>query len=329
MTTARGQRLRNPPALKPWRHGVARLAVAALVCGLVLGTAAPAAQVKPTYLYSLSSFSGPLRDDTARISVDRERNESYVIYQNIVRVYGPSGMEVFSFGDDLDLGQILDLDVDGQGDLVVLSYKDSRSLVTRCNFRGEPVGAIDITNLPAGIVFGANRVVYRNGLLYFASLNSASVIVTDSGGAFRERLDLLSDIKPEERQRTGAEVFGFDVDEAGNVFFTVPVLFKVFKRSPDGAVTSFGTSGSAPGKFGVVSGVAADSRGNVLVTDKLKCAVIVFDKAFNFVTEFGYRGPRPENLIVPEDLVIDGRDRVYVTQMRRRGVSVFALDHTR
>jgi hypothetical protein len=308
---------------------VTALRVALIACALFAAAEPLQGQIRAAYLYGLASFSGPLRDDTARISVDRERNESYVIYQNIVRVYSPSGMEVFSFGDDLDLGQILDLDVDGQGDLVVLSYKDSRSLVTRCNFRGEPVGTIDIKNLPEGVVFGANRVVHRNGLLYFASLNGASVIVTDANGEFRERLDLLSDMKPEERQRTGAEVFGFDVDEAGNVFFTVPVLFRVFKRSPDGAVTSFGTSGSAPGKFGVVSGVAADSRGNVLVTDKLKCAVIVFDKAFNLVTEFGYRGSRPENLIVPEDIVIDGRDRVYVTQMRRRGVSVFALDHAR
>ncbi len=308
---------------------VTALCVALIACALFAAAEPLQGQIRAAYLYGLASFSGPLRDDTARISVDRERNESYVIYQNIVRVYSPSGMEVFSFGDDLDLGQVLDLDVDGQGDLVVLWYKDSRSLVTRCNFRGEPVGPIEITNLPEGVVFGANRVVHRNGLLYFASLNSASVIVTDANGEFRERVDLLSHMAPEERQRTGAEVFGFDVDGAANVFFTVPVLFRVFKRSPDGAVTSFGTSGSAPGKFGVVSGVAADSRGNVLVTDKLKCAVIVFDKDFNFVTEFGYRGSRPENLIVPEDLVIDGRDRVYVTQMRRRGVSVFALDHAR
>ena len=311
------------------RLRVTALRGALVACALFAAAEPLQGQIKAAYLYGLASFSGPLRDDTARISVDRERNESYVIYQNIVRVYSPSGMEVFSFGDDLDLGQVLDLDVDGQGDLVVLSYKDSRSLVTRCNFRGEPVGPIEIKNLPEGVVFGANRVVYRNGLLYFASLNSASVFITDADGEFRERVDLLSHMTLEERQRTGAEVFGFDVDGAANVFFTVPVLFKVFKRSPDGGVTSFGTSGSAPGKFGVVSGVAADSRGNVLVTDKLKCAVIVFDKDFNFVTEFGYRGSRPENLIVPEDIVIDSRDRVYVTQMRRRGVSVFALDHAR
>ena len=52
---------------------------------------------------------------------------------------------------------------------------------------------------------------------------------------------------------------------------------------------------------------------------------MVFDKDFSFLTEFGNRGLRPENLIIPDDLAIDKRDRLYVTQARRRGVSVFAL----
>jgi hypothetical protein len=322
--------IRIPMPVIRWRPGRGGALLALLVpCAVALCSPEAQAQVRATYLYNLSSFAGPLRDDTVRVSVDRERDEIYAVYQNIVRIYNSSGMEVFSFGDDLDLGRILDLDVDHHGDLIVLSYKDSRSLVTRCNFRGEPIGPIEIKNLPEGMVFGANRVVYRNGLLYFTSMDGAGVVITDANGEFREHLDLLSHISPEERQRSGAELFGFDVDGAANVYFTVPVLFKVFKRAPDGAVTAFGRSGSAPGRFGVVSGVAVDSRGNVLVTDKLKCAVIVFDKDFNFLTEFGYRGSRPGNLIVPEDVVIDRRDRLYVTQTRQRGVSVFALEYLR
>ena len=51
--------------------------------------------------------------------------------------------------------------------------------------------------------------------------------------------------------------------------------------------------------------------------------ILVFDKDFRFLTEFGYRGPRPENLIVPDDIAADRRGRIYVSQARRRGVSVF------
>ena len=118
---------------------------------------------------------------------------------------------------------------------------------------------------------------------------------------------------------------GFTVDGEGNIFFTVPVLFRVFKFSPDRKMASFGRPGSAPGRFGIVSGIVTDSRGNLLVADKLRCVVMAFDKGFNFLGEFGYRGTRPENLVVPDDLAIDTKDRIYVSQGRRRGVSVFAL----
>ena len=57
-------------------------------------------------------------------------------------------METFSFGDDLDLGQLVDVVVDGKGDIVLLSYKDSLPLVTRCDFRGVPVAPIEIQASP-------------------------------------------------------------------------------------------------------------------------------------------------------------------------------------
>jgi hypothetical protein len=257
--------------------------------------------------------------------VDQERDETYVIYQNIVRVFNPSGMEIFSFGDDLDLGQILDAAVDRNGDIILLSYKDSRSLVTRCTYRGVPIGPVEIKGLPAGLGFTASRMIHRNGLFYFASLGTSSVIVTDSNGEFRKHLEFVPMLEEDERQKGGAEMIGFSADQEGNIFFTIPTLFKVYKFSTDGKLTSFGRPGSAAGRFGVISGIASDSHGNLLVADKLKCVVMVFDKDFKFLTEFGYRGLRPENLIVPDDIAIDRRDRLYVSQGRRRGISVFAL----
>ncbi len=292
---------------------------------LLICASTPFAQGQATYLYRLASFAGPLRYDGVRVSVDQDTDETYVIYQNLVRIFNSSGMEVFSFGDDLDLGQIVDVATDRNGDIFLLSYKDSRSMVTRCNFRGVPIGPMEIKNLPAGLVFSANRMIYRNGLFYFASLTASSVIVTEANGEFRSQVEFLPLLEVNERQKDGVESFGFTVDQEGSLFFTMPTLFRVYKRSPDGKLTSFGSPGSAPGKFGVVAGIATDSRGNLFVADKLKCVVMAFDKDFNFLTEFGYRGADPENLIVPDDVATDRRDRVYVSQARGRGVSVFAL----
>jgi DNA-binding beta-propeller fold protein YncE len=168
-------------------------------------------------------------------------------------------------------------------------------------------------------------MVHRNGLLYFASLATASVIITDLAGEFRSRVEFLPFLKADDRPLDGVESIGFTVDREGSIFFTIPTLFAVYKRSPDGKVASFGRPGSSPGRFGVVAGIASDSRGNLFVADKLKSVVMVFDKDFNFLTEFGYRGLRPGNLIVPDDVAVDRRDRVYVSQARKRGVSVFGI----
>jgi hypothetical protein len=296
-----------------------------IACALAIGASTLVAQAPATYLYNLANFSGPLRYDGVRVVVDQETDESYVLYQNLVRIFSSSGMEVFSFGDDLDLGQIVDAAVDRNGDIILLSYKDSRSLVTRCNFRGVPVGPIEVKDLPAGLVFDANRMIYRNGLLYFASTSKSTVIVTDTSGGFRSHFELLPLLDVDKRKVDGAESIGFAVDREGSVYFTVPALFTVFKRSADGKLTSFGTPGSTPGKFGVVAGIATDIHGNLFVADKLKCVVLAFDKDFKFLTEFGYRGSKPENLVVPDDIAIDRRDRLYVSQSRKRGVSVFGL----
>jgi sugar lactone lactonase YvrE len=188
-----------------------------------------------------------------------------------------------------------------------------------------PIGPIEIRNLPAGLVFYANRMVHRNGLLYFASLASASVIVTDGDGQFRSHVEFLPMLEEDEKKKDGVEAIGFTVDREGGIFLTMPVLFAVYKFSPDGKLTSFGRPGSAPGRFGIVAGIASDSRGNLFVADRLKSVIMVFDKDFNFLTEFGRRGSKPANLVVPDDVAIDRRDRVYVSQARRRGVSVFGI----
>ena len=71
-----------------------------------------------------------------------------------------------------------------------------------------------------------------------------------------------------------------------------------------------------------------DSKKNYLVVDKLKCSVLVFDRNFNFTTQFGIRGYKPGDLISPNDIAIDNHDRIYVTQAGKRGgVSVYALNY--
>jgi hypothetical protein len=237
-------------------------------------------------------------------------------------------MEIYQFGDDLDLGQIVDVALDREGDVLLLTYRDSRSAIVRCNYRGEPKSTIELKNVPAEFSdFSPNRMIYRQGSFYLASLLGMMLVIADRDGNFTKGYDLLPLFELEEKDRGNVEISGFFVDADANVIMTVPVLFRAYILSPDGAVTWFGKPGGAPGRFNIVAGVVRDSKKNYLVVDRLKCAVLVFDRNVNFTKQFGIRGYRPGDLISPNDIAIDNQDRIYVTQMGKRGVSVYALNY--
>jgi hypothetical protein len=293
---------------------------------LIVGTPAVASAVTGGFVYVLSDFTGPIPYNHSRLAVDLKHNEIYVLYQNMVRVFNQSGMEIYRFGDDLEIGQIVDVAVDQDGDILLLVYKDSRWEIVRCNYRGEPKSRVTLKGQPRSFAdFSPNRMLFQNGNLYLASTGGLKAVVADQDGNFKKGFDLFSLFELEEKDRGNVEISGFNVDRDGNMLMTVPVLFRAYLLSSEGRITSFGRPGGGPGRFNIAAGIARDSKGNYLVVDKLKSAVLVFDKSFNFLTEFGYRGYKPGNLIYPEEVVVDGADRLYVTQMGKRGVSVFKL----
>ena len=61
------------------------------------------------------------------------------------------------------------------------------------------------------------------------------------------------------------------------------------------------------------------------MTDTLRSAVSVFDKEFKFQAQFGQRGFGPGDLIAPSELVVDKNGNLYVSQTRKRGISVFRV----
>lgn len=312
---------------------------AAVRAGLVLGTLALAATaghtppaaaqaVRGSYVYTLSSFTGKIPYNWSRVAVDRERNEVYVLYQNSIRVFNDAGMEVHRFGDDLDLGHIADVAVDDRGDIYLLTSRDATVSIVQCSFRGEPQSTVTLKSLPRDLgAFSPNRMLFQGGRIVLASTSDMKVVTADRQGQVTGGLDLFALLEADEKNRAGAELGGLSADRGGNLLLTVPVLFRAAVLAPDGKLAWFGRPGGAPGRFNVAAGIARDSRGNILVIDKLKGAVQVFDRRYNFVTQFAGHGHRPGQLIFPDDLVIDGRDRVYVTQMGKRGVSVFQLTY--
>jgi len=288
------------------------------------------AEVKSTYLYSLANFHRKVPYSDVRIRVDRARDEVYVIERGIVRVFNETGMELFWFGDNPALESIYDLAVDKKGDLFLLSFDLSNALDTKyflihCNYRGDLKEKITVTGIPPEFSgFFPNYLFYRDGKFLFLSSSKMQVVVTDRQGVFQKGHDLAKILEIPEMDRPNTEIFGFNQDSEGNMLFTIPVLFKAYIVSTEGKVAgSFGKAGSAPGLFGVVSGIAMDDQGNYLVVERLRSVVMVFDREFRFLQEFGYRGDKPANLIRPNEVAVGNAGKLYVTQVRDRGVSVF------
>jgi DNA-binding beta-propeller fold protein YncE len=292
------------------------------------------AEVKASYLYTLSSFTGLIPYSWVELTVDKEKNELYVCdgSERSVRIFNENGMEIYNFGEDSDLGNIniAHLAVDKDGNILLLSYtwepKGRSYSIIRCNFRGEVISRFQAQNLPSNFSgFSPSRIIYNDGRLYLVDKNQMKVAVTDMSGAYLDGYDLAALLRFDEKKRADTGIVGFHVDKDRNIFFTIPTVFQAYKLSPDGKITSFGRRGSAPGKFNIVGGIATDDKGYLYLTDTLRCVVMIFDKDFNFLREFGYRGYGPGNLIAPMELTADNRGRIYVSQSARRGVSVFQV----
>ena len=312
----------------------AKYLVIALAASLFLAPfpAQASAGVKSTFLYSLANFHGKLPYNEVRVRVDRARDEVYVVERGIVRVFNESGMEFFWFGDNAELESIYDLAVDEKGDVSLLSFnfshpEDPKYFLIRCNYRGEVKEKLAVTGLPIEFSgFFPNYMFYRDGEYLFLSSSKMQVVITDRNGVYRKGYDLADILEIPKKDRPNTEIFGFNLDSDGNMLFTVPVLFQAYVVSPDGKVAgSFGKAGSAPGMFGVVCGIAKDDQGNYLVVERLRSVVMVFDKEFRFLQEFGYVGGKPGNLIRPNEVAMGNAGKLYVTQVRNRGVSVFSV----
>ena len=300
--------------------------------GVILAAPAVAQGVGVSHLYNLSNFTGMVPYNHAVLHVDRERDEIYAVDGDSVRIFNESGMEVFRFGPDPRLGVIYDVVVDRSGDLLVLSPGLGRTdawtgtHVVRCNYRGEPKSRFRISGLPDAMAdFEPDRMILRNGRLHFVGRHQMLAAVTDIEGRVERIYDLAELVAIPMEERADTVISGFHVDADGNQIFTVPVRFRVYVVSSDGHVVGFGKGGGAPGSFGLPSGVVTDDDGNYFVADTRRNVIIVFDKNFNYLNEFGFLGTRADNLVRPSELALGNAGKIYVTQRGNRGVSVFSV----
>lgn len=295
--------------------------------GLAAALVSPAqAGVKASYLYNFSNLEGVVATDWAALTLEQESGEVLVLdsSNSTVAVYDRHGMESYTFGEDSELGIVSAVAAMEGGDLLVLSANVGPLALHRCNFRGELIGKVPVKGAPAEFLaeFAPTTLRYRGGRVYLVDMNLMKVLVARPDGTtvathdFREPLGLVG-------KRWGdAGMTGFGVDAKGNMLFTTAPIFKAHVASPSGSIRSFGEHGSTPGRFNVIGGIDADEDGNLYIVDTLRAVILVFSPELEFLGEFGGHGFDRGQLVAPKELVV-WNNRVFVSQARRRGVSVF------
>ncbi len=309
------------------------------------------AQTSASYLYHLADFNGPVASQWARIAVDRQQGEVYTLNRtdSAIQIFSDTAMQTFGFGENLALTSAVDIAAGDNGEIFVL-YRFPVATLKRLNYRGEPIGEIKTNELTKELAsFTPDFLDYQQGHLLLADAESMQVIAITPAGELLQRYDFRREIaemikanepgKPRNQAQLkkvqedlatlkGANMSGFSVDGEGTIYFTIAPLFSAFRAAPQTKLEGFGVPGGAPGKFGVVASIEADRQGNIFVSDRLRCVVLMFDHNLDFQMEFGYRGTEPQNLVVPDDLAIDTHNhKIYVAQAANRGVSVFTIEN--
>lgn len=309
-----------------------RLAVMIALLVAVCASAAASGPVSVAHLYELSDFTGTIPYTDATVVADPTHDEAYTLFANDIRVFNGTGMQIHSFTVDATKGQIVDLGVDERGDLLTLIYApvdaDGRMpwTLVRADYRGRPQGVVALAMPDDLRTFSPNQLVLSSGTIWLASTTQMIAAAFSSDGALLREIDLAAVAGVESAERENAGIRGFDVDSSGSVVFAVPVLFKVYVVAPDGTTRAFGKVGSAAGNFGIVAGVAWDRNGNIVVSDRLRNVVMIFDEQFRFVREFGQNGVAKNQVARPGGLAVGTGGKLYVSQLGNRGIAVFAMN---
>src|SRR5687767_6023462 len=86
--------------------------------------------------------------------------------------------------------------------------------------------------------------------------------------------------------------------------------------------------GAAHETFGIVSGVAFDASDNLYVLDRQAAHVLVYDRTGRFIRQIGSKGEGPGELMAPLQMTVGADGTVIISDLGRRGYSLFRPDGT-
>jgi DNA-binding beta-propeller fold protein YncE len=235
-----------------------------------------------------------------------------------LHIFNAAGVEIFRTGGFAGLTLPSDGTVDAEGRLVVATMASAGpGTIVRLNTYGEPDG---YQAEPAAAEWNPEHLLITRDGHY---------LTVDSTAALLAKHDAV----------TGALLWTRTLGDAGTLdksigrpiqladgTFRIPggETHRVLTVTEDGTLTdAFGRFGTAAGRFVTPVAVAAGPQGSLLVLDRMRHKVMVFDAANKFITEYGSIGDAPGRFYHPVSMATDGEGRLYVAQGFRGRVQVF------
>jgi len=243
--------------------------------------------------------------------------------QGKVLVFNTAGDFLFTYGEEQQLYQPLDLAISDEGEILVMQQKPVLEL-----YKPDGVHAktIDIVELMKDEPDEGKRYVERvnagsGGRWYLSNARNGKIYVVDDGFDILETIGTFGK-GPGEFQTPGGV---FEDRKAGNLVVADTFRFQVKQMKDGKEISGYGSYGNSVGQFGRVQDVAVLENGDILTMDFLNSNIQGFAADGKFLYVLG--NPEMNAQIVlttPASIAVQGK-RLYVANKLASSVKVFDL----
>jgi sugar lactone lactonase YvrE len=235
-----------------------------------------------------------------------------------IEIFAESGAPLFSFSDEERLQGPRRVAVDGQDRIYVLDSDSTRIKVY--DYRGEFLSYLELPGFPPEDKPQFTAIaIDANGDLYVGESKSGQVVAFDKRLQPRLRIGSLGDGPGQ-----FSTIVGIAVDEK-NVYVACAEGIAVHVFSKQGRLLrSWGRHDAGLENVSLPAGIAADSKGRVILLDTLRQEIKYFTPDGKLIDLFAGLGSQPGAVAYPTSLSMDRHGRLCVADNGNRRAQVLA-----
>lgn len=227
-----------------------------------------------------------------------------------------SGLEKAVFGKDVEQVAFVNKPYG-------LTMRDGKIYI--CDIRGKSVVVMDLAKKQTRLMgtTGVNKLerpvaiaIGDDGEIYVADGVFGAVMIYDKNERFSRAIK-IEKFKPASMATFGDRLYIADLARQ---------QILILDRKKGSEIGVIGSVGDEPGQFRLPVGVTVDRKGDVYVSDMMRCVVQKFDPDGKLVWSFGQQGDAAGTFARPKHLAVDSDGVIYVVDAAFQNVQMFNSD---